>query len=417
MIYFPFFYFLVLLCYYSIRYKIFSIGSILLILYTLSSFCSIVLYNLEFLTYRDSDIKIESCIYYCGILTLFFLPFFYKNNGFLFNRDKTNHKLFGIISKSLIIINVVAILCSLQFILFVFTHNPGSFKIDAASTLSNLGYSIGPFESLGFTLLGYFSGFYIVLLVFFFYSLIFYKNSRKLSFLLLISSMTPIVNGMRVGGRVQMTYWILIFFSCYIFFKNQLPASEKKYIRKTSMVVFLIFILYFASITISRFSDSYSFGNGQGEITSIIVYLGQPFINFNNLFSEYDFNQINLARIFPITYDIFSNYRFDLEIYRQTMPFDSTLFYGFLGDFVFDVGVVGTIIYVIGYLFVSFTIKHMKIRGSYELYQILIFFLLLQIPLHGLFFYSIWNKTATIPVGGTIVISALLFVNRNRYEG
>ena len=51
--------------------------------------------------------------------------------------------------------------------------------------------------------------------------------------------------------------------------------------------------------------------------------------------------------------------------------------------------------------------------GKYSLSQVIIFFLLYQIPANGLFYYSIWNKTTTLGIIGSILICILIKQKRN----
>ena len=124
------------------------------------------------------------------------------------------------------------------------------------------------------------------------------------------------------------------------------------------------------------------------------------FINFSN-------GQYTIARIFPIFHDLFSSSKFDLYIYRDSLPMDIGIFYTFLGDLFVDIGVEGTIIYLLFFLALFYLTQKIYKYNTKRFYQVFIFFILFQIPLNGLFFYSLWNKTATISILGTIILSIL----------
>jgi oligosaccharide repeat unit polymerase len=406
MISIPFIYFLILSLLHYRKTKTLDIGFFLLALYTFSSFMSIVLYKSSYLNYYNSQIKLTSCIYYCGILSLFIMPFLSNRQGNIERIIRPNLALFKLISYFFIIINLIAIIFILDYTVFVLTHNPGAFKIGASLILKKLGYSIGPFESIANYIFGHFSDFYILILIFYFYSITYLTNKQSFNVLLLISSMSTIINGLNTGGRTQMIYWILVFISCYLYFKDQMSKQIKKYIIKVFIIIISIFSFYFIGVTIYRFSHNYS-SSSSPELLSLVDYAGQSFINFNEFFTKFHHSQYTIARIFPILHDLFSSSKFDLNLYRGSLPMNIGVFLTFIGDLFIDVGIGGTIIYLLIFLFVFYLTQANNKNKSKQFYQVLLFFMLLQIPLNGLFFYSLWNKVATISIIGTIVLSLL----------
>lgn len=185
----------------------------------------------------------------------------------------------------LIVVNLVGIIFSIKYVFFVLTHDPGDFKtmggMDAVT--KELNYSFNIFERIGFYILGIFSDFYIIIVVLFFYSVCFLKKKFRYNILLLIASTSTVINGMRVGGRTQLIYWLIIFISCFLFFKKAIPQDVKKRIEKLFLLLLLLFTIYFSSVTISRFKDVNSAKTEAAEWLSIAVYLGQSYLNFAGL--------------------------------------------------------------------------------------------------------------------------------------
>ena len=167
MIYIPFVYFSLLSLLHYKRNKTLNVGSFLLALYTVSSFFSIILFKSTYLNYHLSEIKLCSAIYYCTILTLFFLPFLYRKQDPVPNIVKPNSAVFILVSFFFIIINIIAIILSFKYTVFILTHNPGAFKIGGTLLLKKLGYGIDIFDKIGFYIFGHFSDFYILILFFF----------------------------------------------------------------------------------------------------------------------------------------------------------------------------------------------------------------------------------------------------------
>jgi oligosaccharide repeat unit polymerase len=417
MIYIPFIYFLLLSFLHNRRNKQLNIGSFLLGLYTLSSFFSIILFKSTYFNYHLSEIKLSSVLYYCALLTLFFLPFLSRKHVIAPIIRKPNSALFMLISFFFIIINIVAIIFSSKYTVFILTHNPGAFKIGGSILLNKLGYNIDIFEKIGFYIFGHFSDFYILILFFFFYSITYMHNGRSFNIILLFSSMATILNGLNTGGRTQMIYWILSFVAYFIYFKDCMPSNEKRFVFKMFLILASVFSIYFIGVTVYRFSNNYAPEIGHQGILSIIDYGGQSFLNFNDFFIKLGNHHYTIGRIFPIIHDLFSSTKFNLNEYRLTSTMNIGVFSTFLGDLYIDIGIVGTIIYLIVYLFMFYVTQKNYVKGSKQFHQILILFTFFQIPLNGLFFYSIWNKAATISIIGTIGIYFLFKEAKRKQNG
>lgn len=414
LIYLPSVFFLLLLVYSILKNRGIGIDTFLIMLYFFSALFSILIYNINFLQYKNINIRLDATLFYCFFLFLFFLPIMNIRKEVIIS-PVINIRIVDKVLNFLIVVNLVGIIFSIKYVFFVLTHDPGDFKtmggMDAVT--KELNYSFNIFERIGFYILGIFSDFYIIIVVLFFYSVCFLKKKFRYNILLLIASTSTVINGMRVGGRTQLIYWLIIFISCFLFFKKAIPQDVKKRIEKLFLLLLLLFTIYFSSVTISRFKDVNSAKTEAAEWLSIAVYFGQSYLNFADYWDRYDNKHYTLARILPITYDLVSTEKFDSLKYRNSFPMDIGVFSTFLGDLYLDIGIWGIVLYSFLFLFlVSLTQKH-KMSGKYSLSQIVIFFLLYQIPANGLFYYSIWNKTTTLGIIGSILICILIKQKRN----
>lgn len=403
MIYIPFIYFLCLLSINSYRTKSFNLGNFLLLLYCISALISIILYNIEFLSYKNVEIKLSSCLFYCITLTIFFIPFFSSSQSRHYKILLPDIRLFIFIATFFIIINIAAILFLSKAIIFVLGQNPKDLRDGGILHY----YNVNLFETIGLWILGHFSDFYVLLLVFFFYSRTYLKNSFWFDVLILISSMTTIVNGLMSGGRTQTIYWTLVFISCFIYFNNDMPKSIRKKTIAFSIAIFSLLSVYIISVTVLRFSGSFSGATDYDEAFSLLDYSGQIFLNFNNFFSNFHHNGYTIARVLPFTYDWIHVTNFDLDTYKRSMAMDIGVFSTFLGDWYIDIGIVGIIICTVLYSLSAFFIRKNYIPKALKFQQIILLFLIFQLPLNGLFYYSLYNKTAMISVVGTIIIAVL----------
>lgn len=403
MIYIPFIYFLALLVFNVIRTKSYNLGNFLLSLYAFSSLLSIFLYSVEFLHYKDTEILLSSCIFYCGVLTIFFLPFLSKSRSKEYRIVLPDDKAFTCISLILIIVNIAGILLLLKAIVFVLGYDPKSLR-DAG--LRNV-YGVSTIESIGLWLLGHFSDFYLVLLLFFFYSVTYLKKGPAFNGFLFFASLSTIVNGLMSGGRTQIIYWLLVFISCFLFFRKDMATKLRKRLVFFGLIVLSLLVLYIVAVTASRFENAFSGETDYEEAFSILDYSGQIFLNFNNFFANFEHKGYTFARIFPFIYDWTHAVNFDLSVYKRSIAMDIGVFSTFLGDWYIDMGITGIVIYTFFYSIAGFFIRRDYIPGTRKIQQLLLYFLVFQIPLNGLFYYSLYNKTAMISVIGTIIICCI----------
>jgi oligosaccharide repeat unit polymerase len=412
-IYIPFIYFLVLLVVNVIRTKSFNLGSFLLSLYAFSALLSIFLYSVEFLHYKDTDIALSSCIFYCVVLTIFFYPFLSKSRSKEHRIVLPDDRAFMYISFFLIAINIAGILLLLKIIVFVLGYDPKSLRDAGLKSI----YSIGTIESAGLWLLGHFSDFYLVLLIFFFYSVTYLKKGAAFNSLLFIASLSTIVNGLTSGGRTQIIYWLLVFISCFLYFRKDMATKLRKRLVFFGMIILSVIVIYIAAVTASRFENAFSGETDYEEAFSILDYSGQIFLNFNNFFTNFEHKGYTFARIFPFIYDWTHPVNFDLSVYKRSIAMDIGVFSTFLGDWYIDMGITGIVLYTFFYSIAGFFIKKDYIPGTRKIQQLLLYFLIFQVPLNGLFYYSLYNKTAMISVIGTVIICCIFrFAEGERME-
>lgn len=400
LIYIPFLYFFSLLVFNVIRVKSFNLGNLLLSIYAFSAFLSIILYKVEFLHYKDTEIMLSSCIFYCVLLTIFFLPFLSHSRSKEYKILLPDDKTFTYISIFFIAINILAVLLLLKTIVFVLGYDPKSLR-DAG--LNNV-YAVSTPESAGLWILGHFSDFYLLILVFFFYSVTYLKKGFVFNALLFFASLSTIVNGLMSGGRTQIIYWLLVFISCFLYFRKDMAKKLRKRLLVFSLIILSLIITYIALVTASRFENAFSGETDYEEAFSLLDYTGQIFLNFNNFFANFEHKGYTFARIFPFIYDWTHAVNFDLSVYKRSIAMDIGVFSTFLGDWYIDMGITGIIIYTIVYSIAGFFINRDYIYKSRKLQQILLYFLVFQIPLNGIFYYSLYNKTAIISVIGTVII-------------
>ena len=239
-----------------------------------------------------------------------------------------------------------------------------------------------------------------MLVMLFFYSMAFIKGKLYFKILLMVASLTAPYMGILDGGRTNMIYWLLFAVVSFVIFRPYLNfgKSLKTYLLLAIPIVIIGALFIMASV--DRFENRE--GGTEGGLVS---YAGQSFVNFGDFIEHFDGPTYTLKRIFPRLSTLFSK-PFNLEEYRNYVMnrshMDIGIFYTLLGDLYVDIGLIGMFIYVLLYRRIC---KGAFRKSSFGVSDIILLSLLLQIPVHGLFYYSLW----TIKASNTIIITILLY--------
>lgn len=128
-----------------------------------------------------------------------------------------------------------------------------------------------------------------------------YKRKKSLIFhiMTILASCCQLLTSLMQADRSQFVYWLLLFIFCLIFFWKILSKESKRKIYTLFIPVAFIIILYFLSVSISRWEQSLS-GTEGGSIR----YAGMNFFNFCNFFNACFNTPCSLTELFPLTYEI-----------------------------------------------------------------------------------------------------------------
>lgn len=176
--------------------------------------------------------------------------------------------------------------------------------------------------------------------------------------------------------------------------KNQFLTilSFRKFIRKNNYdIVISFFIFYFISVTNSRFGE-----NDSGASGGMISYAGQSFINFCFFFDNHPYNGFSLQKVLPLFNKLFVNDGINSSVeLNSLMSMLSGVEHGIFNTFIGDISMASInfigIIYVILYFFISnYIVKYL----NKDFYGLLLIFLLITIPMLGLFvhFYADFGR-------------------------
>jgi hypothetical protein len=390
MIAFPSLFFLVISVYYINKHG-FNIGSLLLLLYTLSFATTIPLYY-GFDTYSDSEVSFSSMIYLVFLLLLWLLPilkFSTKNYSLSENAHLTK---FNALSYFLIFASLLT---------YVFLLPTGIQNIknpDISWTRYNAlieDFQYTENSTVNFIISNAIA-FYPISLFFFFYSISFMQRKKLFDFLLFLSSTSVIVFSFIYVARGEIVFWSLMYIFLYFFFRKNLSISKRRQVLMPFCVTAILGIIYLSIVSLARFGDS-----DQGTLYSILNYSGQHVINFGYLFDHFTSFQ-NGTLNFPFFQRILGlPYRqgvvdYFLEVSSYT-GFDLGVFYTFIGLLTF---VLVAIVSFFGF-------KLFKKSKEIPFHRIFLMILYCQIPLQGLFLFNLLNEGGNKYILLTILLSVL----------
>jgi hypothetical protein len=288
---------------------------------------------------------------------------------------------------------VVILLISYKDLIFRFTY--ASFvdlRSDVyADDLSNIFTNSSGYTRYIANIFAVFSAGSYIMILFFFQSVCFMRKSYFFNIIILLSSLSVILLSILNIDRSTTFYWILIFYLVFVFYKPFIIGKQVKFIRNVIFIFGGLLMVYFISVSISRFSEFNGGTNG-----GIISYSGQPFINFCNFFDNFTTPKVSFHRIFPLTYYILqlTPDNWDQFVYSKTGTVIG-VFFSSVGLLIVDAGIVYDIIFwVLFYIFVSFFLRR-KYQNFISFDKLIIFFLFAIIPQVGAiaYFYTQFGRT------------------------
>lgn len=411
MIYIPFIYFSILFLLVWKKYGAINVGHIILLFYLLSSFFSIVMYQLN----MDVDIHVKDVNYdilptflYCGLLTLSMSPFFKYNSQDI--REITllpnKKKIIVWAGWILVTLNMINLAMSYEDIILSLNEDMGDLRTAFyrdENTYANTKFSL-PIVSYFIFNAPCFSP---LMLLLSFYGMIYMKEKWVLNTLLLLNSATLSILSIVTASRTQVIYWFMTFLVFFIFFR---PLMSKVIMRKMKILFCFIGIfglLYFARVTIER-----SLYYNDTSQSTLISYIGQPYIQFCHVYDKYTFNDITVDRTIPITSKYILQHKFNLTEYRDKQAsrihVPTGVFFTFLGDAMLDFGKIGMIIYVLFFYLMCQILLRRTSRFTISLAQLIIFTYLFRIPLLGLFAFVYKGVGDSLYLIGSLFIMYLI---------
>lgn len=244
--------------------------------------------NLE---YASMPLSFVAIIYHCLTLCLIIKPFSrferYKFEDFGKHNSVIIYSLIGVI-----------IPISLYYIyLSVSSINLGMIVQDVSSMRQQLIENEVETGTLNTYLKAFSNTFHGMALSIAFYFILKGSHNKILIIILLICSMSQVINSLNFAAREYIIKYLFVFMMLFCLFKERISSEWKKLLIKIFIVCGGIGGALFIMVTIFRFTESDNYDN---PLTSVFAYLGQGFVNFSQRFIDFPDGFFGGSRFFPL---------------------------------------------------------------------------------------------------------------------
>lgn len=387
---------------YQLRKNHLDAGSIILLSYIAYAVCSLGLYNTYVEFYTFNPLTLFPFVYLFVMLLIALAP--------VLKYESDENSL--IVPPNMFVLNTVSWLIVLSTILsipaFYSMIQRGNFLlllVDESAgaemyseAMAESGDSGGGISNIPAILFNAFSD--VAIFLFFYYLTLRKRNWLLIAGLfmsVLASMISPMLSGLRTNTVIAF-FTVII---AYFLFRNQYGKQLRKWLERTWIVVFISASVPLLAITMSRFSNS------SGAGTSVLYYVGQANLNFNNYGLDNGGirngdRTFNLAKRLidsstPINYS-------ERRAKYPNLHMDDYIFYTFVGDFTLDFGpwIAPFIIFFFTIFILNRTQSENKI---YKFHQILLVYLVACICMQGGMYLFAYSDTA----GLKLIVVILLY--------
>ena len=290
----------------SYKKKGVDLGRFMILMYVVTSLFAVLL------LYANPDEVLDDCsqfritvvpvIMYCGMLGLSLMPY---------SRINTNRKrlVYGI--KNTGFFNKIAILYFILFFVMLALCYDDIFngilqqnlndmrKMSHENEIESVYTRYSGLTKVIIYAVGAISGGANYMILFFFYSICFTNNSRRFNLMIIIGSLTTVLNGMLNVDRSCVIRWLLLFLVSFFLFRPYITQQAKKFLFKIGLVILGTLGSYFFVVTFARFFLD------MGMSGSILSYIGQPFLNFCNIWDNVEVTSYTTRKILPAINEFF----------------------------------------------------------------------------------------------------------------
>lgn len=420
MVYIPFLWFLLLTFWLWNKHKRIDICVYMSALYAFTSFCAVLIVELNLLGAGGVQFEKETLrlnlsptLLYCVLLTISILPFSRIYMSRIDTITLSSNRLFDYFAAFLLLLALINLYT-------VFDSTLGILRGDIQEIRAS---HYGGEESIAFqklkslpSILGYIDYFkYTTLLALpmYFYSICFLNKSTLYNILLLFISLTIPLQAIQTVDRTEFIFYAQMFLFSFLLFKKFMGKSQYKQLKLVFIPLAFMFIVYIAMVTIARFGEKDS-----GAWGGALQYAGQGYLNFCYFYENANPNIQYTDRMFPLYNHVVNGIDGNSELRDEKSMYHGffiSVFATFIGDFLLDVGLVGTIGWIIAFFILCITFFPRSNDNVVSLGQLFFVFIMGVIPVFGVFYYRYFYFYYTIMIV-TVVIVSLCFHYKFKYK-
>lgn len=378
-----------LLVSFILKNKKLETGGMLLITYTISALSAIVFYNgIGAFLNSGNDIELAPLLYLFFCLNICMFPLYRHSNQLSKLKLEVSYKGDSILLQFVRLTSPFIIEAFIEIAVIAMGTKTSSLGVLYETTNDSVGMQL---TFLGRKTMAICRWFSYLWPIFFFYFWGKGKKNRKYAIIALLAFSTLILESYAGASRVGIVRNLMYFFIVFLIYKATLPVAEKKKIARLFSVGVPLLIVLLALITISRFNYGYS---GDSDIlTWITLYSGEAPIRFCQYL--WDIKQTmegdNTFSLFKelLGLDTITDLEQRRDYWGGRIGIPNEIFYSWIGDIYFDLGRIGTVVYVIIFsLSLEFYLKRIIRRGFLTLSSVLIMSMLLLILEFGIMYMT-----------------------------
>lgn len=241
--------------------------------------------------------------------------------------------------------------------------------------------------------------------------LLFHAISRGKKYIvygLILVILGNILSAYNAGSRGRVLFIVSCCITSYFFMKHTLPEGVIKKVKTIMLVSFVLIVIGFAAMTLSRYL--YSGGSYRNSVWEWVgLYSGEGFIRFNCEMWHFD-SFLMGDNSFPLFFDTSIDMDDYVDTYFSKYGFRLNVFYTFVGDFVMDYGLLGALFIC---MIISVILKYFLSRNKlgFHIHHIIILVTLSQIFLFGFSAYIYRGSSFFIMLVPNLVLAYLLKSN------
>lgn len=263
---------------YQRKKSCFDAGSLLLCLYTLYAFLSLLLYNNSDYRSLFQPISLSPFVYLFIMLRMAMSPVFQYSNSLVLDIHKPNHRILVIVALFFVVPSLIHLPSSIANIqtgitrLVLDASNMGEMYQDALEQSESSG--TGGISNL-FAIFS--SAFYDLGVLLTFYYLTLKKRNKILSVALILSCLVGLLSSVSLGQRGAIVSRAFTLAISFLLLKPFYPEKLGKIIGRTAAFIGVGLILLLGTMTVGRFTDK-----NINVAGSVEYYTGQSNLYFNN---------------------------------------------------------------------------------------------------------------------------------------